>query len=107
MRSRLPRPSRGAAAGFTILELTVVLGLLAAFMVFLIQLMTTGVELFDEGEEGQELSDLANTAGGAVRETMADLAGPRRSAFEPGKPDARLLVQWYASAKGASEKLHL
>ena len=39
----------GREAGFTILELTVVLGLLGGFLVFLLQILSTGVELFDEG----------------------------------------------------------
>ena len=40
------RPQR-EAAGFTLLELTVVLGLLSAFTLFLIQILLGGVELFE------------------------------------------------------------
>lgn len=87
-------PGGGACGGFTMIELTVVLGLLAAFMMFLLQLLSTGVSLFDEGEAGQELADIGNTAAAAARDSVADMAGPRRQSYEPGRPDARLLVQW-------------
>ncbi len=91
---RVQRPPSARRGGFTLLELTVVLGLLGAFSVFLVQMLTSGVELFDEGQSSQELADLGNTASGATRGALAAMVGPRRQAYEEQPPDARLLVQW-------------
>jgi prepilin-type N-terminal cleavage/methylation domain-containing protein len=81
-------------AGFTLLELTVVLGVLAAFTLFLIQILIGGVELFDEGESGQTMADRTNVAAQSTREALESMVGPVRPSFERGPPDARLLVQW-------------
>ncbi len=81
-------------SGFTLLEVTVVIGLLAGFLVFLTQLLAGGVELYDEGESGQELADIGNAAASAAVACVEDLVGPEKPAFDAGPPDARLLVQW-------------
>lgn len=80
--------------GFTLLELTIVFGLLAGFLVMLTQMLSSGVELFDEGESGQELADLANVAATAASSSLNDIVGPEREGYEKGAPAARLLVQW-------------
>lgn len=82
--------------GFTAIELTVVLGLLAGFLVLLTQLLSSGVSLFSEGEKGQELADLSSTAAEATRDCLADMVGPLRESYEPRPPDARLFVEWIA-----------
>lgn len=80
-------------AGFTLLELTVVLGLLGVFSVFLVQLLAGAVSLFDEGESSQELSDRAAAAADAVRESIEALAGPSEPGLELDGVSARLLVE--------------
>jgi len=90
--------------GFTLLELTIVFGLLTGFLVFLTQIMSSGVELFDEGESGQELADIGNAASATVTETLSDLVGPEREAYEPGEPDARVLVQWVPLGLNSDDK---
>ena len=80
--------------GFTLLEVTVVLGLLASFVLFLTQILASSVELLDEGETGQELADLGHAAGDATVAAMEDMVGPRWVRFERAQPDARLVVQW-------------
>ena len=91
--------------GFTLLELTIVFGLLAGFLVFLTQMLSTGVELFDEGESGQELADIGNAAAAGVVETLDGLVGPEREAYEPGEPDARVLVQWIPLGLARDDKM--
>jgi hypothetical protein len=86
--------SRRTMQGFTLLELTVVMGLLAGFLLFLTQLLSGGVSLFQEGETGQELADVANVAARAAEESLGDMIGPAHESYEPGPPDARLLLQW-------------
>lgn len=97
--------SRHGQAGFTLLELTVVLGLLAAFTLFLIQILIGGVRLFDEGETGQALADRANVAADGVSAALDSMIGPERESFEPGPPDARLLVQWVPLALNTEKPL--
>ncbi|MEM7198972.1 MAG: hypothetical protein AAF628_01820 [Planctomycetota bacterium] len=102
------RPTSKASGGFTMLELTVVLGLLGGFMLFLVQILDTGVTLFDEGAQGQELADLSNAAAEGTRDSLTAMAGPGREAYDDGRPGARLLVQWVpfglvVAAGGAEE----
>lgn len=80
------------SAGFTLLELVVVMGLLAGFCVMLVQLLASGVRMFEEGEEGQALADRSGDAARLVREQLADLLGPL-SNEAPGVPESRMLVQ--------------
>lgn len=81
------------SSGFTLLEITLVLGLLAAFCVFLLQLLTSGVQLFDEGESGQDLADRAHAAGAAAQDAIGAVVGPRSESSPGEPPTARLLVQ--------------
>ena len=78
--------------GFTLLELVVVMGLLAAFCVMLLQLMTSGLRMFEEGEDGQALADRGANAARVVRKQWTDMLGPIST--ERGLPQSRLLVQW-------------
>ena len=93
-----------AAGGFTLLELTVVFGLLAGFLVMLTQMLSSGVELFDEGETGQELADLGNVVATSAAKSLGDLVGPEREGYHKGPPDARLLVQWVPLGLSADEQ---
>jgi hypothetical protein len=82
-----------AAAGFTLLELMVVMGILTGFLVMLVQLVDIGLRLFQEGELGQILADRTSHAQRVVTAELGALRGTgsgrdRRSA------DDRLLVQW-------------
>ncbi len=80
------------AAGFTLIELVVVLGILVGFLAMLVQFVDSGVRLFDEGEAGQALADRAEVARIAVeRELRAITADGRR--IEPGVPKDRFLLQ--------------
>src|SRR5690606_18354840 len=95
--------ARGSAAGFTLIELLVAMGLLTLFGSFLVQLMSTSVGLFHEGERGQDLADRADAAARAIERTLGDMLGPSTADFAGASPSARLLVQWVASgpAQGA------
>ena len=86
------RVCRQDAAGFTLLELVVVMGLLAGFCVMLVQLLTSGVRMFEEGEDGQALADRGADAARLVAQQWADMLGPVST--QPGVPQSRLLVQW-------------
>lgn len=89
---RAPAP-RGEA-GFTLLEMTIVLGLLAVFLVALTQLLSSGVDLLEEGEVGQELADVSDAAATATADALGDIVGPASIRVEPGMPSARLRVDW-------------
>ena len=86
---------RQPTAGFTLLELVVVMGLLAGFCVMLVQLLATGVRMFDEGEDGQALADRAGDASRLVRQQWAELLGPSGEA--PEFPVSRL---WSGGRRG-------
>jgi hypothetical protein len=86
-----PQPfAPGPAAGFTLLELTVVMGILAGFLVMLVQLVDAGLTLFGEGEAGQALADRAarveQVLGGELRALRGSGGGE--------VVDDRLLVQY-------------
>ena len=49
-------------AGFTLIELVVVMGILAGFLVMLVQLVDTGLRMFGEGELGQQFADRTSRA---------------------------------------------
>ena len=96
MTTHVPTPTparRPAAAGFTLIELTVSLGLLGGFVLFLVQLLSTSISVFEEGETGQETADRVASASTAVEGAFADLLGDP-TATERRPPTARLLVQW-------------
>lgn len=79
--------------GFTLVEMLVVMGLLAGFLVMLLQLLAGGVAVFDEGEASQDLSDRTHAVEQVVLEQFTSMAGPIQLLAE-GPPDARLIVQW-------------
>lgn len=83
---------RSRQRGFTLVETLVVTGLLAGFLVFLVQLLNSGIGLFQEGDEGQELSDRAHAASEAVRTTLAAMAGPTGDGASGDSQGVRLLV---------------
>ena len=84
----------GRSTGFTMLELIVAIGLLSAFMLMLVQLLGSGVGVFQDGERGQVMADRAHAAARAVTVAIEDMIGPSRQSYEPQPPDARLLVTW-------------
>ncbi len=85
---------RGKAAGFTLIELVVVMGLLTIFASFLIQLMSTSVGMFQQGERGQDLSDRADAAARAVEQPLRDMLGPSGVDVDGREPTTRLIAQW-------------
>jgi hypothetical protein len=84
---------RTAQLGFTILELTVVMGLLSIFMMFLLQIVFTTTEVFHTGNADQETSARLIAATRPVEESLQDMIGPSREDKRQAS-DARLLVQW-------------
>lgn len=84
------------AAGFTLIELVVVMGLLTIFAAFLIQLMSTSVSLFQQGERGQDMSDRADAAARAIEQSVRDMIGPSGVDLDGREPKTRLLAQWVA-----------
>lgn len=82
-------PRRRAEAGFTLLELTVVMGILAGFLVMLVQLVDAGLVLFAEGEATQALADRAARAEQVLGGELRALRG---SSGSEGVED-RLIVQ--------------
>ncbi len=95
MSTELSNHVRGAPAqsGFTLLELVVVMGLLSTFLLLLVQLVSSGAKLFDEGESGQDLADRTLVAHRAVELSVDLLAGPVTDP-EAGEAtvDARMIV---------------
>lgn len=94
MNAHRDNARRRAAGGFTLLEMVVAMGLLSAFLMMLVQVMSTGVGIFDAGERGQELADRAHAVERTVRGTLEDMVGPTRQPFEPEPASARLVVGW-------------
>lgn len=84
---------RGAAGGFTLLELVVVMGILAGFLVMLVQLVDAGLRLFGDGEAGQAMADRATRAVRVIGEELRALRGAATGRDRDGAED-RLLVQW-------------
>lgn len=80
-------------AGFTIIEITIVMGLLSVFMVFLLQIVFTTTEVFESGQRGQELATRALAVRRPAEEALAAMIGPTRES-KSSASDARLLVQW-------------
>ncbi|MGA0060790.1 MAG: PulJ/GspJ family protein, partial [Planctomycetota bacterium] len=78
-------------AGFTLLELVVAMGLLSGFLLMLVRLLTTGADLFDEGERGQELLDRSASAVRVAQRALHDTCGPRLLGRPDGRAAARLL----------------
>lgn len=100
LRAAWPHDRR--QSGFTLLELVVVMGLLTIFAAFLIQLMSTSVGLFQQGERGQDLSDRADAAARALEQPIQDMLGPSGLDAASHEPTARMLVQWVAAVGSGS-----
>lgn len=79
--------------GFTIIELTIVMGLLSVFMMFLLQIMLTTADVFGSGQRGQELSTRLLAVRRPAEEALGVMIGPTRES-KTAASDARLLVQW-------------
>ncbi|MBL8725779.1 MAG: hypothetical protein JNK49_17175 [Planctomycetes bacterium] len=79
-----------ATAGFTLLELTVVMGILSGFLVMLVQLVDAGLTLFGEGEASQALADRAARAEQVLGRELQALRG----GCAEDVVDDRLLVQY-------------
>ncbi|MCA8942038.1 MAG: type II secretion system protein, partial [Planctomycetes bacterium] len=85
---------RDRQAGFTLIEIVVVMGLLASFVLMLVQLTGSGVDMFTKGQRGQDLADRAMLASHAIEDELGRMVGPVRTDFEPHTPDARLIVNY-------------
>jgi prepilin-type N-terminal cleavage/methylation domain-containing protein len=83
------RPS----AGFTLIELVVVMGILSGFLVMLVQLVDAGLRIFAEGENGQVMADRANRVQRLLATEFAALRGSS-TGRDRDVADDRLLVQW-------------
>lgn len=79
-----------AAAGFTLIELVVVMGILSGFLVMLVQLVDIGLRLFGDGELGQALADRSSRAQRVIGDELRTLRG---GPADRGAPDDRLVVQ--------------
>lgn len=88
----LPSATR-AATGFTLIELLLTMGILSGFLLMLAQFVGTGIDVFDEGENGQAMADRAMAAARDAERELLGLQGPGPLP-PPGEPPARLLVQW-------------
>ena len=84
------------ADGFTLMEVIVVMGILSSFMVMLVQLLGSGVEMYGRGQRGQDLADRAHLAVRATTRSLETMIGPidRGDAAEGIRPDARLISVW-------------
>lgn len=78
--------------GFTLLELVVVMGILSGFLMMLVQLVDSGLRLFQEGEVGQQLADRAAHAQRIVTEELRQLRGSA-TGRDRDSIDDRLVVQ--------------
>jgi len=85
--------ARTPQAGFTIIEITIVMGLLSVFMVFLLQIVFTTTDVFETGQRGQELATRSLAVRRPAEEALASMIGPTRESKTLAS-DARLLVQW-------------
>jgi len=87
-----PDAARRPAGGFTLLELVVVMGILAGFLVMLVQLVDAGLRLFRDGEIGQTLADRTSRAERLIADELRALRGGA-SGRDRNTVDDRLLVQ--------------
>lgn len=78
--------------GFTLIELIVVMGILSGFLVLLVQLVDTGLRLFQEGELGQALADRTSRAQHVIAGELSALRGSV-SGRDRADADDRLVVQ--------------
>lgn len=80
------------AAGFTLIELVVTMGILTGFLVMLTQLVGGGLSLFNEGEIGQGLADRGSLAQRVIERELRGLRGDAAGRDRTVAED-RLLVQ--------------
>lgn len=86
------RCHRADVGGFTLLELVVVMGILSGFLVMLVQLVDSGLRLFQEGEVGQLLADRGSRAQRVLTAELQQLRGASTGRDREGVDD-RLVVQ--------------
>ena len=91
MKSGPRRPVHGQA-GFTLIELVIVMGILAGFLVMLVQLVDTGLRMFGEGELGQQFADRTSRAQRVITTELQALRGSS-TGRDRDSPGDRLLVQ--------------
>lgn len=75
MSHLLPARAWPRAAGFTLMELLVVMGILTGFLLMLAQLVDGGLRMFGEGELGQALADRASAAQRVLQRELTNLHG--------------------------------
>ena len=92
MNSGNPRTAVRGQAGFTLIELVVVMGILAGFLVMLVQLVDTGLRMFGEGELGQQFADRTSRAQRVITTELQALRGSSTGRDRDGFGD-RLVVQ--------------
>lgn len=85
-------PNRHRQAGFTLLELVIVMGILSGFLVMLVQLVDAGLRLFSEGEVAQLLADRGSRAQRVITAELQLLRGSS-TGRDAGTAEDRLLVQ--------------
>ncbi len=66
---------RQRSAGFTLVELLVVMGILSGFLLMLVRLVDGGLSIFGEGELGQALADRASRAQHVITRELGALRG--------------------------------
>ncbi len=96
-----------SSAGFTILELTVVMGILSGFLLMLVQMLTSGVQIFQSGEQGQHMSDRRAVAARAVVDSLDAMIGPSRGEYQDRDLSVRMRLDWAPlglSPEGAPSK---
>ncbi|MBL9078621.1 MAG: type II secretion system protein [Planctomycetes bacterium] len=80
------------STGFTLIELVVVMGILSGFLVLLVQLVDTGLRLFQEGELGQLLADRTSRVQSVLTAELGQLRGSG-TGRDRDTVDDRLVVQ--------------
>lgn len=82
-------------AGFTLLELMLVTGLLSGFLLMLVQMLDTGVGVVNQGERSQEIADLRQRGARQIERALQRMIGPLHIHYDDPRPaDTRLLVTW-------------
>ncbi|MHC5065872.1 MAG: type II secretion system protein [Planctomycetota bacterium] len=85
---------RDSCAGFTLLELVVVMGILSGFLLMLVQMLGSGVSIFQEGERGLNLADRRAAATRALVSSIDAMIGPPLGQYDPQEPDLRMRLDW-------------
>jgi prepilin-type N-terminal cleavage/methylation domain-containing protein len=79
-------------SGFTLIELLVVMGILSGFLVMLVQLVDSGLQMFRDGETSQSLADRSSLAQRVLTQELSQLRGSV-SGRDRARVDDRLVVQ--------------